>query len=416
MKKLVGCLFCVFSLYGESPVNLDYAACADSSLEALLEFVNVSVLAGNSSGINPHAERLRYIEYISAEVIAQKMKTSGDKLLFVTSASMANNIAILGVAKKHPGCHMITTKIEHKSVLNIFKYLETQGYRVTYLNVDRNGLIDMNQLQKSISSDTKLISIQMVNSEIGALQDMDAIGKLARQHNVLFHSDASQAFGKYDIDVDKIGIDLLTVSGYKIGAPKGIAALYVKDADKMLEPVLYGSGNPLYPGSRPTALIAAFAKALQVHKWDWEKIHANFELLRDEISKMDDVYINSDKPSHIFSVSVGGVRLADILEKMQDFSFSAGCSCLGRDESNVIGAINESFKAQNGRDLPTCTLRISFGCSTTKEQIQAFCKKLKEVVGMLRRDNPIGDGCEAQYSPDLNGVLFNIADKIRAEK
>ena len=248
MKKLVGCLFCVFSLYGESPVNLDYAACADSSLEALLEFVNVSVLAGNSSGINPHAERLRYIEYISAEVIAQKMKTSGDKLLFVTSASMANNIAILGVAKKHPGCHMITTKIEHKSVLNIFKYLETQGYRVTYLNVDRNGLIDMNQLQKSISSDTKLISIQMVNSEIGALQDMDAIGKLARQHNVLFHSDASQAFGKYDIDVDKIGIDLLTVSGYKIGAPKGIAALYVKDADKMLEPVLYGSGNPLFSG------------------------------------------------------------------------------------------------------------------------------------------------------------------------
>ncbi|MDR1235543.1 MAG: aminotransferase class V-fold PLP-dependent enzyme [Holosporaceae bacterium] len=386
-------------------VFLDYAASAQINEKALEKFNAVSLLDGNSSGFNYHAKILSAIEKESADTVARKINAdSGDQIVFVGNASMANNIAILGVAGNHKKCHFISYKMEHKSVLNVFKYLENIGHDVTYLDVDRYGYINPDQLEKSIRKDTKLISIQMFNSEIGTIQNVEAIGKIARRHGVLFHSDASQSFCKYDIDVKKMNIDLLTISGYKIGSPAGIAVLYVKDRGK-LKPILFGSGDKLSPGTKPTALIASFASAIENFQFDKVAVAENFRILVDELLKIGDVYVNSKTPSHVVSVSIDGVLLKDILERIKNYSFSAGCSCLGQERSNVMSAIDPDGK------LPACTLRISFSDRVKPKELVEFARVLKKEVLQLRGEKKIGNGCTSENSKkleELNDILKKL--------
>ncbi|MDR2781917.1 MAG: aminotransferase class V-fold PLP-dependent enzyme [Holosporaceae bacterium] len=386
-------------------IFLDYAASAHINEKALEKFNTVSLMDGNSSGINDHAKILSEIEKKSAAIIAQKINAeSGTQIVFTNNATTANNIAVLGVARRNKKCHLITSKIEHKSVLNVFKYLEGTGYAVTYLDVDRYGNVNLGQLEKSIRKNTKLISIQMFNSEIGTMQNMKAIGEIAKKHRVLFHSDASQSFCKYNIDVNDMNIDLLTISGYKIGAPSGIAALYVRKREQ-LQPILFGSGDELSPGTKPTALIASFASAIENFHFDKAKINKNFHVLINELLKIDDIYINSATPSHVVSVSIGGVLLKDILEKIKNYSFSSGCSCLGQGQSNVISAIDPGGK------LPSCTLRISFSDKVNPDDLIAFAANLKDVVLHLRGKKSVGIGCSSKDKKkidELNEALKKI--------
>lgn len=377
---------------------LDYAASAPVEKQALEQFVFVSRINGNSSGFSLLSQKLKEIERRSAFSVGRKINADGESVLFTNSATMSNNVAILGVAQKYPGCHFITSKIEHKSVLSVFKHLERKGYEVTYLDVDRFGYVNLQQLRSSIKKNTKLISIQMFNSEIGTLQDIQKIGEIAFENKVLFHSDASQAFCKYPIDVEKFHLDFLTISGYKIGAPKGIAALYVRDRSK-LEPILFGSGDPLFPGTKPTALICAFAKAVEVYKIDRKKLEYNFNMLAREVRKISGVHINSCSPSHVFSVSIDGVLLSDILEKIGDYAFSAGCSCLGQEQSNVMQAIYPEG------EIPPCTLRISFSDAVPTKVLIQFARKLKKVVEQLRKEKSVGTGCEKKKSDGLMKVF-----------
>jgi cysteine desulfurase len=363
--------------------------------------------------LNYHAKYLKKIEENAAKVIADKINAKQNQIHFTCSATMANNIAILGVANKYPGCHLITSKIEHKSVLNVFKHLEKNGHKVTYLNVDRYGNIDLNQLQKCFQNDSRLISIQMFNSEIGTLQNVKEIGRIARQHGVLFHTDAAQSFCKYDIDVNAMNIDLLTIAGHKIGAPKGIAALYIRNPEK-ISPILFGSGDEFFPGSKPTELIAAFAVAVKNFKFDRKKIERNFNNLKEILLTIRKTYINSSVPSHVLSVSIDGVLLADILERMRDYSFSAGCSCLGQEKSNVMEAIDPEDK------LPSCTIRISFSDSINSAQLVDFAKKLKNVVEQLRKEKSIGkhcqrDGASRTGANDLKNIPSELAKQILSE-
>ncbi|GHT94418.1 IscS subfamily cysteine desulfurase [Alphaproteobacteria bacterium] len=394
---------------------LDQAASFSVDEKALEEFLKIARLDGNSSGINSHAKLLKSIEENAAKVVADKINAKHDQIHFTCSATIANNIAILGVANRHPRCHLITSKIEHKSVLNVFKHLEKNGYKVTYLDVDRYGNVDLNQLQKCFQNDSKdtrvkLISIQMFNSEIGTLQNVKEIGRIARQHGVLFHTDAAQSFCKYDIDANAMNIDILTVAGHKIGAPKGIAALYIRNPEK-LSPILFGSGDEFFPGSKPTELIAAFAIAVKNFKFDRKKIERNFNELKEILLTIRKIYINSSVPSHILSVSIDGVLLADILERMKDYSFSAGCSCLGQEKSNVMEAIDPEDK------LPSCTIRISFSDTINSAQLVDFAKKLKIVVEQLRQEKSIGKGCQRNGAGntganDLKNIPSELAKKI----
>jgi cysteine desulfurase len=299
---------------------------------------------------------------------------------------MANNIAILGIAYANPGCHIITSKIEHKSVTNVCKHLESQGYTVTYLDVDRLGRVDIDKLYKGIQKNTQLITIQMFNSEIGTLQNVKAIGEIAKKRGIPFHSDAAQAFCRYDINVDELNVDLLTISGHKIGTPTGVAALYARDVSK-LQPILFGSGERLFPGTKPTALIAALAVAVEHFQFDKTKIEKNYNALVSALLKIKDVYINSSSPSHVVSVSIGGVLLKDLLERIKDYSFSAGCSCLGQGKSNVLEAIDPDGL------LPVCTIRLSFTDRVDETVLVKFAQKLEEVVRELRKEKDIGAGC-----------------------
>jgi cysteine desulfurase len=369
---------------------LDYAASASVNEASLKEFIRISRQKGNSSGINPHAQILAEIECLAASVIAKKINAKQNQIHFANSATTANNVAVMGVALRHPGCHIITTRVEHKGILNVCKRLQDIGYDVTYLDVDRFGHVDMEQLENNIRSDTKLITIQTFNSEIGTRQNVEAIGKIAQRHQVLFHADAAQSFGKFETDVEKMHVDMLTISGYKIGAPKGIAALYVRDVGE-LQPILFGSGDLLFPGTKPTALIAAFAKAVENYTFDEKKVNDNFNALVRELTKLKDIYINSDKSSHVLSVSIGGVQLKDLLERIEDYSFSAGCSCLGVDQSNVLAAIDPLGK------LPTCTIRISFSDRISQKTLIKFAKRLIAEVLRLRQEKEIGIGCSEEF-------------------
>jgi cysteine desulfurase len=385
---------------------LDYAASAPINKKALEEFNFVSRINGNSSGFNFHAKILLDIENKSAEIIAKKINATPDQIVFTNNATMSNNISILGVARNYPGCHLITSKIEHKGVLNIFKHLENSGYRVTYLDVDRFGNVDLEQLTQSIRSDTKLISIQTFNSEIGAIQNMKAIGDISRKHGILFHSDAAQSFCKYDLDVDDINVDLLTISGYKIGAPKGIAALYIRDKSK-LQPIIFGTGDPFFPGTKATSLIASFASAVKNFHFDKTNVTRNFHTMVSELSKINDVYVNSSTPSHVVSVSIGGVLLKDLLKHMKRYSFSAGCSCLGQEQSNVMQAIDPKGK------LPSCTIRISFSDETKPKELIQFVQTLKKTVEQLRSGKIIKIGCQSEdETNDLNDRLKKIKNSL----
>jgi cysteine desulfurase len=390
---------------GKKPIYLDFAASAGITEDALAKFMEVSRMNGNSSGINSHAKDLKKLEKESAKIIADKIGANSEQIHFVPSATMANNVAILGVAYKNPKCHLITSKIEHKSILNAMKHLEENGYTVTYIDVDRHGNVDLNQLRKSITKNTKLISIQMFNSEIGTIQNMKEIGKIAKENNVTFHSDAAQSFCKYDIDVDDMNIDLLTVSGHKIGAPQGIAALYVKDNQK-LQPVMFGSGDTLFPGTKPSALICAFAKAVEMFSFNKEQIINNFIALTSELSKIEKIHINSSSPSHIVSISIEGVLLSDILERVNGYSFSAGCSCLGQDKSNVIEAIDPEDK------LPSCSIRISFSDIITENQLIDFAKTMKVTVEQLRKEKNVEKHCQSS-TDDPRKSLSAKLDKIQ---
>ncbi|MDR2781332.1 MAG: aminotransferase class V-fold PLP-dependent enzyme [Holosporaceae bacterium] len=446
MKKFLAlCLLAASAFATEDEVTyLDQASSYTASEEALQEFLKIARLDGNSSGLNSHAKLLKKIEKRASKIIANKINThqrdvgsifgshaaraavkqssrsgstlqaqsaygaaggdsvKGSNVTFVSSATVANNIAILGVAHKNPGCHLITSKIEHKSVLNVFRHLEKNRYKVTYLDVDRYGNVDLEQLRRSIRKDTKLISIQMLNSEIGALQDLKAIGKIAHQCGILFHTDAAQAFCKYDIDVVALHIDLLTIAGHKIGAPRGIAALYVRDPSQ-LQPILFGSGDELFPGSKPTELIAAFAVAVKNFHWDREQIKQNFEALITELTKIENIHLNTAQSSHMVSLSIEGVLLTDLLERLKNYSFSAGCSCTGSERSNVMEAIDPENK------LPSCTIRVSFSDSVEPRQLKKFAQKLKIVVDQLRREKSVGNGCQTNVTldPPMANVTFD---------
>ncbi len=387
LLAVVGVLAGCSRVVSEEPaVYLDYASSCPVDEGALKKFVEVSKIHGNSSGISQNAKHLKALEEQAKQVLGRKINAKPHQIHFTAGATISNNIAILGVAYKHPKCHLITSKIEHKSVLNIFKHLEKLGYHVTYLDVDKQGKINLNQLIRSIRRNTKLISIQMVNSEIGTKQDIETIGKIAK--NITFHVDGTQAFCRHDIDIEKMNIDMLTIAGHKIGAPKGVGGLYVRDQSNIM-PIMFGSSKDIFClGTRSTALITSFATAVENFESDDAKIKEKYQFLTVELSKIRGVYVVSCEPSHIISVAIEGVLLDDILSEMKDFSFSAGCSCSMTGRSNVIQAIDPR------EELPDCIIRISFSTRTSQNELKNFVIKLDNVVQILRSKKIVGKGCQ----------------------
>ena len=324
--------------------------------------------------------------------VARAINCDVDEVYFTSCGSESDNLAIKGFAyaNKNRGNHIITSKIEHHAVLDTCKNLEKNGFKLTYLNVDENGVIDLQELINSITPDTILISIMFANNEIGTIEPIEEIGKIAKQKNIVFHTDAVQAIGNVRIDVKKLNIDMLSLSGHKFYAPKGIGALYVKEGINFEK--LQDGGeqeNNKRAGTENVAGIVGLGKAIELIYDEYEEYNKKLKEFRDyyfnEVKKnISNIKINGDLKNRLpgnANISFEGVNGSELLFKLDEYGIcaSAGsaCSTANPMPSHVLTAIGLKPELAEG------TLRISFGKDNQKEDVDFLVQKLKEILKQL---------------------------------
>lgn len=337
----------------------------------------------------------RYVRE-AQEKIAKTLKAEPKEIIFTSGGTESNNMALIGtaMANKRAGMHLITTGIEHASVAAPMEYLEEQGFRVTYLPVDKDGIISLEKLKEAVDEETILVSLMMVNNEIGALEPIEEAVRVIKEKNpkTLIHVDAIQAYGKFRIIPKKLGIDLLSVSGHKIHGPKGSGFLYVKDKTK-IKPLIYGGGQQkgMRSGTENVPGIAGLGEAA-------EEIYENFEEKVDKmyalkqrfvegVQKIEGVSVNGktgrDSAPHIVSVSVDGVRSEVMLHTLEDKNIyvSAGSAC----SSNKPAVSHTLQQIGLRKELLDSTIRFSFCVDTTEEEIDYALEVLAGVIPQLRK-------------------------------
>ena len=351
---------------------------------------------GNPSAM--HMVGVKAEKYIkeAQENIAKILKVDPKEIFFTSGGTESNNMAIIGtaMANKRKGNKIITTSVEHSSVLATMKYLEEQGFEVIYLPVDRYGVVQMEALEKEMTEDTILVSTMYVNNEVGAIEPVGEIGQYIKKVNpsVVYHVDAIQAFGKYRIYPKKWGIHLLSVSGHKIHGPKGVGFLYINSKAKV-QPLILGGGqqNGMRSGTDNVPGIAGLgvASKMMYQNFD-EKIEHLYQLkerMAKGLSKIDDVVINGmpvrEGAPHILSVSFLGIRSEVLLHTLEDrnifVSAGSACSSHKRKPSATLSAMGMSnAQIEN-------TVRISFSEENTFEEVDYCLEVLNEVLPMLKR-------------------------------
>ena len=350
---------------------------------------------------NPSAKHMKGIEAenkvkAAQELIAKTLRAKPKEILFTSGGTESNNTAIIGtaMANRRKGKHIITTKVEHASVYEPMYHLEEEGYEVTYLDVDSEGIVDLDQLEESIREDTILVSCMMVNNEIGAIEPIEEIAKIikAKNPNTIFHVDAIQAYGKLPIVPKNMGIDLLSTSGHKIHGPKGIGFLYIKEGTK-ISPIIFGggqqkgmrSGTENVPGCAGLGLAAKMVYTDHDAKID--KLYAIKDRMVKGLQAMDGVTVHGltgrDSAPQIVAAGFEGVRAEVLLHALEDKGIyvSSGSAC----SSNHPG-VSGTLKGIGVKDsLLDSTLRFSFGAFNTEEEVDYCLEVLNELVPMLRR-------------------------------
>jgi cysteine desulfurase len=324
-----------------------------------------------------------------------------DEIIFTAGGTESDNLAIKGIAylnkekKKTSGPHIITSAIEHPGVLEVCKHLELQGYRVTYLPVDKFGLVNTEELEHAISKNTFLITIMYANNEIGTIEPVEEIGEIAREHDVLFHTDAVQAVGKLPINAKKLPVDLLALSSHKLYGPKGVGALYVRNGVK-LQPIIHGGGHE--KGLRSSTLnvpgIVGLGKACELAGKRLDTDNARIKQLRDtlitNVLRIEQSYLNGHPTkrlvnnAHFRFTGIEGESLLLQLDE-QGIATSTGSACSSKklQASHVLTAIGLNPVDAHG------SLRLSLGRETTKDEIAFVSKVVPEVVEKLRMMSPL---------------------------
>lgn len=351
---------------------------------------------GNPSSM--HNKGLEGENYIrkAKEIIAKNLKVNEKEIFFTSGGTESDNLALIGsaMANKRAGNHIITTKIEHPAVRETCEYLENNGFEVTYLGVDENGQIKLDELKAALREDTILVSIMHTNNEIGSLQPIAEAGKLIKEFNskIVFHVDAVQGYGKFVILPKRMNIDLLSVSGHKIHGPKGVGFLYIHEKIKIF-PTIYGGGQQkgMRSGTENVPGIAGLSVAVsKVYENLEEDINRLYELKQkfiEGVSQIPDVKVNGlqgrDSAPHVVSLSVRGVRSEVLLHALEDKGIfvSAGSACASNKPM-----ISETLKAIGvEKDLLDSTVRFSFSVFTTEEEIDYTLKNLCDIIPMLRK-------------------------------
>ena len=351
---------------------------------------------GNPSSM--HNKGMQAENYIrnAKDIISRNLKVNEKEILFTSGGTESDNIALIGsaMANYRAGRHLITTKIEHPAILQTMKYLEEQGFEVTYLPVDKNGQIRLEDLEKAIRNDTILVSIMHTNNEIGALQPIEEAGSLIKKinPNIIFHVDAVQGFGKFRINPKKMNIDLLSVSGHKIHGPKGVGFLYINEKIK-IKPIIFGGGQQkgMRSGTENVPGVAGLAKAIEMIYADLDENVEQLYRLKEHfiagVTQIPDIKINGltgkESAPHIISVSIRGIRSEVMLHALEEKGVyvSAGSACASNkpQTSDTLKAIGVE------KELLDSTIRFSFSEFTTLEEIDYTLKAMQEIIPMLRR-------------------------------
>ena len=331
--------------------------------------------------------------------VADLVNCDPKEIIWTSGATESDNLAIKGAAHfyKKKGKHIITCKTEHKAVLDSCRQLEREGFEVTYLDPETNGLIDLGKLEAAMRDDTILVSIMHVNNEIGVIQDIEAIGELTRPRGIIFHVDAAQSAGKIEIDLQKAKVDLMSFSAHKIYGPKGMGALFVRRKPRVrLEAQMHGGGHErgLRSGTLPTHQIVGMGEAFRIAKEEMATENERFLKLRqrliDGMEGIEEVYINGDMEHRIagnINISYNYVEGESLIMALKDLAVSSGSACTSSslEPSYVLRAIGRND------ELAHSSIRFTIGRFTTEEEIDYAIDLIHKSIDKLRALSPLWD-------------------------
>lgn len=386
-------------------IYLDHAATTyvdDRVKEAMDKYFSDEY--GNPGSFNTVGLRAKNAMDESREKISKILNCTPQEIIFTGSGTESINLAIKGFVKanKSKGNHIITQKTEHEAVLETCKYLEKEeGFEVTYLDVDQYGLINLEELEKAITNETILVSVMYANNEIGTVQNIKEISEICRKHKVKFHTDACQAAGYLDIDVQNLGIDLMSLNGSKLYGPKGIGLLYLKKGT-MLKPIIHGGGQEfgLRSGTENIPYIIGFAKALEIAQREKVTEITRLTNLRDYLinnilENIPKTFLNGHPSSRLpnnINITFLDVEGEAIMLMMNEYGIcaSSGSACTSKslDPSHVILATGLPYEAAHG------SIRFTLGKRTTKEGIDKLLKVLPGIIEYLRQVSPVNINME----------------------
>jgi cysteine desulfurase len=385
------------------PIYLDYSATTPVDKRVADKMIQHLTIDGDFG--NPASRSHAYGWEAEAAVddarqeVAKLIGANSKEIVWTSGATESNNLAIKGAAHFYSkrGKHIITCKTEHKAVLDTCRQLEREGFEVTYMDPEPNGLVDLDKLKATIRPDTTIISIMHVNNEIGVIQDVNAIGKLARENKIIFHCDAAQSAGKIPINVEDMSVDLLSLSAHKFYGPKGIGALYVRRKPRVrLEAQMHGGGHErgMRSGTLAVHQIVGMGEAARIAREELPEETARILTLRnrlyDGFKDMEEVYVNGDMENRIpgnLNISFNFVEGESLIMALKDLAVSSGSACTSAslEPSYVLRALGRND------ELAHSSIRFSIGRYTTEEDVDRAIELVRTNIGKLRDLSPLWD-------------------------
>jgi cysteine desulfurase len=396
------------------PVYLDYSATTPVDPRVAAKMIPYLTEFFGNPASRSHAFVWKAEEGVeeAREHVAALINADSKEIVWTSGATEGNNLAIKGAANfyKTKGKHIITQKTEHKAVLDTVRELERQGFEATYLDVESNGIVSLEKLKAAIRPDTILVSIMMVNNEIGVIQPVWEIGELCREKGIIFHCDAVQGAGRVEIDMQKLKADLLTITAHKLYGPKGIGALYVRRKPRVrIEAQIHGGGHErgFRSGTLATHQIVGFGEAARLAKLEMAAESARVRALRDKlwnsIKDMEEVYVNGDLERRIpgnLNVSFNFVEGESLIMAVKDIAVSSGSACTSAslEPSYVLRALGRND------ELAHSSIRITLGRFTTEEEVKYAADLIRRKVEKLRELSPLWE--MYKDGVDLNSVQW----------
>ena len=385
------------------PIYLDYSSTTpvdERVAKKMSECLTIEGTFGNpASRSHPYGWDSEKLIDEARQNVADLLNADKREIVWTSGATESDNLAIKGAAYfyKDKGNHLITLSTEHKAVLDTMRFLESEGFEVTYLDPKDNGLLDLDELKKAIKPTTTLISIMHVNNEIGVIQDLESIGKICRENKIVFHVDAAQSPGKVDIDVNKFNIDLCALSAHKAYGPKGIGALFVRRKPRIrIQPQMHGGGHErgFRSGTLPTHQIVGMGEAFKIAKQemtaDNKKIKSLRDMLWDGLKDIEEIYLNGDLEQRIpgnLNISFNFVEGESLIMAIKDIAVSSGSACTSAslEPSYVLRALGRED------ELAHSSIRLTIGKYTTEDEVKHAVTLLTNAVAKLRELSPLWD-------------------------